>query len=326
MLNPQCHKKIRRASLRLGTPLCGNPRSGQACVLRRVAASKAKPLGMAIAKLRLTLPHVICCLLVFFADIGFSSEQQGPNFSPSNSKQRDVGRQLQQSSISAMKNREDERKKTELQRLIEQVHSIRFEPKNQAPQRPIAVQAAPLDKFEIPPKAAAGSLTQASQQPTQEQTQEKLSGQSPYKPVSSQTLRMLENLSQHPEQVRDPFELAEILFVSGHLKQAATFYRLALSHKDPNDVASVEARAWILFQIGNCLRGTPWPPQATLGAGTNPDHDLPAARVIYRQLIEEHPNSFWADLAKTQEKLIDWYLKDKPTALIAECKMSKLAN
>jgi uncharacterized protein with HEPN domain len=39
---------------------------------------------------------------------------------------------------------------------------------------------------------------------------------------------------------------------------------------------------------------------------------------MYRQLIAEYPGSPWVDLAKAREKLIDWYLKDKPRTLIAE--------
>jgi hypothetical protein len=38
----------------------------------------------------------------------------------------------------------------------------------------------------------------------------------------------------------------------------------------------------------------------------------------YRQLIAEYPDSPWADLAKAQDKLVDWFHKDKPAALITE--------
>ncbi len=63
-------------------------------------------------------------------------------------------------------------------------------------------------------------------------------------------------------------------------------------------------RAWILFQIGNCLR----------------KDDLPAAAKMYQQLLTEYPNSPWVDLAKAQSNLIAWYLKDEPVKLIAEVK------
>jgi len=148
---------------------------------------------------------------------------------------------------------------------------------------------------------------------------------------------MLKSLLQHPERLRNPFELGEILFLSGHLKDAAICYQEALSRSSPDkadptqkpqqslglltedvkvpDVVlgprlaetktgmfSIRNRAWILFQIGNCLR----------------DDELPTAMKMYRQLIAEYPDSPWADLAKARSKLIDWYQKDNPRALIAE--------
>ena len=64
-------------------------------------------------------------------------------------------------------------------------------------------------------------------------------------------------------------------------------------------------RAWILFQIGNCLK----------------DDDLAKAQEMYRQLITECPGSPWAEPAKAREKLIDWYLKEKPRTLIAESQL-----
>jgi hypothetical protein len=39
---------------------------------------------------------------------------------------------------------------------------------------------------------------------------------------------------------------------------------------------------------------------------------------MYGQLLTEYPNSPWADLARFQSKLIDWYLRDEPRKLIAE--------
>jgi tetratricopeptide (TPR) repeat protein len=210
-----------------------------------------------------------------------------------------VARQLRESTISALKSEDDERERTELQRLIEQVRSIRFEPKSRTPAPVITVE--PSTRTE--PNESL-SVTQTMQQPTEEQEPgPKLDSLLPYQPVSEQTLQTLENPAQHPDQLHNPLQLAEILFLSGQLKQAAMFYQQALNRIDPNDVASAQDRAWILFQIGNCLH----------------NDDLPTAKKMYRQLIVEYPNCPWADLAQIRESLIDWFVNDKPGNLIADC-------
>jgi TolA-binding protein len=99
--------------------------------------------------------------------------------------------------------------------------------------------------------------------------------------------------------------LGEVLFLSDYLKEASVFYREALNRKSPDKDDQAQNRAWILFQIGNCLRG---------------DDPLTAMK-IYRQLITEYPDSSWTDLAKTRHKLIDWYQKDKPQTLIVESQL-----
>jgi hypothetical protein len=47
---------------------------------------------------------------------------------------------------------------------------------------------------------------------------------------------------------------------------------------------------------------------------------MPTAIKMYRQLIIEHPNSPWKELAEARSKLLDWYQKDEPHKLIAEQK------
>ena len=115
---------------------------------------------------------------------------------------------------------------------------------------------------------------------------------------------MLENLIQKPDQLKNPFELAEVLFLSGQPRKATMFYQEALKRKDLNDLGLAQEKAWILFQIGNCLR----------------NDDLQSAKNTYRQLIAEYPDYLLTDFAKVQEKLIDWHLKDKPDTLIEKCK------
>ncbi len=202
--------------------------------------------------------------------------------------------QLYKDRISIPKSQKDNRSKIELQQIIEQIRSIKFEPKSQT--------AQPLITLE-PPTTTEPNGTLSAAEATEESEKKEIESKLPYVPVTDRTLQMLQNLSQHPDQLKNPLELAELLFLSGHLKEAVVFYRQALNRWNPDQLSSAQNRPWILFQIGNCLR----------------DDDPPEAMKMYRQLITEYPGAPWTDLAKARDKLIDWYRKDKPRTLIAEC-------
>jgi len=206
-------------------------------------------------------------------------------------------RQLWRSRITVLGSEEDKKSRNELKRLIEQIRSVRFEPKKQTRKPIISVGSVAA----VEPNEAL-STTELSGQTKEKEVELGLDNRLPYEPVSDQTLQKLGSISQHPDQVPNPLGLAEVLFLSGHLKQAATVYEQALRQMSPDDVGSAHDRAWVLFQAGNCLR----------------DDDLPKAANMYRQLITEYPNSPWTDLAKARTKLIDWYQKDNPRASISE--------
>ena len=55
-------------------------------------------------------------------------------------------------------------------------------------------------------------------------------------------------------------------------------------------------RAWILFQLGNCLRET----------------DSAKAQEAYMKLVSEYPDSPWTELAKAHGRLLTWYQKSRP--------------
>jgi len=228
------------------------------------------------------------CFLTSFAGAKISSGQADPN--------NHLQRQLWQAAISIAKVEQDNVSKNELKRMIEQIRSIEFKPRKQPPKPFIVVEAPPTTQ----PNEAEPD-TAVSKEPEKKETEPKL----PYEPITDQTLQMLENISQHPDELDKPFELAEVLFLNGSLKEATVFYREALNRKSPDDADSAQDRAWILFQIGSCLR----------------NDDLPTALNIYRKLVTEYPESMWTDLAKNQCQLITWYLKDEPRKLIAECKL-----
>lgn len=224
-----------------------------------------------------------------------------------------LAHQLWQANIS-IANVEKAESKNELQRIIEQIRSVEFEPREEVPKTVIVVEPAPTTE----PNETSSAI-----EAPQEHEKKKIELRLPYEPVTEQTLQMLKSLLQHPERLHSPFELGELLFLSGPLKDAAICYQEALSRCSPNKadpnqkpqqdanapdavsktrMFSTRNRAWILFQIGNCLR----------------DDDLPTAMKMYSQLIAEYPDSPWTDLAKARSKLIDWYQKDNPGVLITE--------
>lgn len=205
------------------------------------------------------------------------------------------GLELLRAEISIAKGQNDTKSMDQLKRIIEQIRSVEFGPQKQAPQPVVIPEKTPA----IEPNETV-SETPVQKEKAKQEAKAKL----PYEPITDETLQMLINLAQDPEKLDNPLELGEIVFVSGNVKEASIFYSEALKRKDPNDVSVSWDRAWILFQIGNCLR----------------NEDPPAAAKIYQQLLTEYPNSPWADLAKARSNLIAWYLKDEPAKLIAEVK------
>ena len=224
-----------------------------------------------------------------------------PSADPNNS----LGHQLQQARITASVDNK-RKNKGELQKIIEQIRAVEFESQNKQSEPLVVTQSAPS-----PEPNENLPATETAAEPNDKRAKSEL--QTPatenrtplsYKPITSQTLQAVSELSQHPEQLSSPFELAEILFRSGNLKEAAVLYQQALNKTNPKDGASASNRAWILFQIGNCLR-----------------NDEPQnAMKTYRQLITEYPGSPWTEIAKARDKLIDWYQKDDPKTVIKENK------
>ncbi len=201
--------------------------------------------------------------------------------------------QLWRAEISIPKDEKDKITRNELERIIEQIRSVKFGPRKET-----------LKPVVVPEKVLIDEPNEALSD-TQEQQENEVEPKLPYEPVTEQTLRILKDLSQHLDNLRNSFELGETLFLSGNLKEAAIFYQEALKRKSPDDVDSVQDRAWILFQIGNCLR-----------------NDDPATAIkMYGQLIIKYPNSPWKELAQARSKLLGWYLKENPHKLIAERKL-----
>lgn len=205
------------------------------------------------------------------------------------------GLELLRAEISIAKGQIDTKSSDQLKRIIEQIRSVEFEPQKQAPAPVIVPEKAPT----IEPNETVPDVPMQKEKAKQE-----AKPKPPDEPITENTLQMLKTLAQDPGKLADPFELGEILFVSGNVKEAVMFYREALKRKDPNDVSVSWDRAWILLQTGNCLR----------------NDDLPAAAKMYQQLLTEYPNSPWADMATAQSNLIAWYLKEEPVKLMLQVK------
>ncbi|MGB8227154.1 MAG: tetratricopeptide repeat protein [Sedimentisphaerales bacterium] len=208
----------------------------------------------------------------------------------------DVGRQLWQAGISVSEDSKSSRSKNELQQIIKQINSVEFKPQNRTLESLIVVE----------PAGTAESNEALSNTDVPEGTKSEKPETMPQRgQITKQTLQIFEQLSQQPQQIKNPLELAEILFRSNQLKEAAKCYQEALKLMTANENGRHEDKAWILFQIGNCLQ----------------KDDPPTAMQMYKQLIVECPDSPWVDLAEAKSRLIDWYLKEKPNTLINERKL-----
>lgn len=126
--------------------------------------------------------------------------------------------------------------------------------------------------------------------------------------LSSDMLERLTKLSEKPDGLLNPFAVAEILYASGHLIEAAGFYEKALTRLDQEALDGAQQRDWIIFQRANCLR-VQQPDQAV---------------ALYQMLLREHPDSPWKESAQIWLKLAEWYSKAKPVELIEECEQLKV--
>jgi len=219
-----------------------------------------------------------------------------------------TARQLWQARITVPKDEKSGRKRNVLRRIIEQIRAVEFQSKSPAAKPFIEVEPAPAAEPNETPSAPAFAdapeipAEEVSAEPQEKEIKSEEHALLLYEPPSARTLQMVDNVSRQPDQMANPFELAEVLFLSGHLKQAAVFYQQALNRIDCNEAGSAGDRAWILFQTANCLR----------------ENEPQGAMKMYRQLLTEYPESAWTELAKSRAKLIEWDQNDKPRKLIAE--------
>ena len=216
-------------------------------------------------------------------------------------------RQLWQARISIAKNETQNESREKLKQAIAELNNIKLEmPKTNKSAEPVE-PAATAEANEIKPQIKNEKKPLTIVKPEKIEIaiiKEPLD----YEPISAQTLKIIEDLSQEPQLAKKPFELAEVLFHCGHLEQAAIFYQQALDNKtDKTDDGSYSAKdkAWMLFQTGNCLKKS----------------DPEKALKMYRELITEFPDSPWTDAAKVQDKLINLCQRENPAGLVGKCKL-----
>ena len=210
-----------------------------------------------------------------------------------------VERQLWQARTRAIEDKEDSESKDELQQMIRRISSIKLKP---------AVQPAVTEVVVEQPQETEPSQDQkddSDEKVLHEQEDGKVEIDSAEGYISEQTLQMLQGFLQQPGELNNTLELAEILFNSGCLKEAAICYRQALNQASAQVADPFQDKAWILLQLGNCLQ----------------KEDPQAALESYRAVITESPDSLWAPLAKAKSELTNWYLQDQPKTLVHNSKL-----
>jgi tetratricopeptide (TPR) repeat protein len=209
-----------------------------------------------------------------------------------------LARDLWTSRIAAPEASDEAQASLALKRLIRQVRGLTFSDKSVGP---LAAATSASPGSAESPKAATtstGSVAPAPPKPVPSAAPDTAST------LASQTQKRLDDLRKNAGRVRDPLEVAELLFLSGRPTDAAAFYEEALRRTSADDAGSAADRAWILFQLGNSLR------QA----------NATKAQDAYTKLIAEYPDSPWTEMARASGRLLTWYQSTRPDQLVAQSK------
>ncbi len=205
-------------------------------------------------------------------------------------------RRILQDRITSLGQDTDGVSKIELRKVLEQIRLVEFRTAERPADSVTATEKATADKPDEAKSAQQGLETQVSEklEPQIEQSRAEV--------LSEQILQIFNDVSGDLSRLENPVELAEILYLGGRLKEAGIVYREALNRIDSEGADAFGEKAWILFQLGNCLR----------------DEDPAEARKFYREMISQCPECPWVDLAKAEDELLGWFEKEKPKALLEE--------
>ncbi len=220
----------------------------------------------------------VCCLTAVMA----AAAAPDPNdvFAQS----RSMRRQFARHSVSAVSQSDMQQTDQTLSELIEQVLSL---------QPPVTADAAQSSPSGDRPAAKATPHTSEQQDETTK-TQSLAADEVTAKKADTEaerTARLVKLLSamDDPETVPHPMELADSLYKAGKPDLAVRYYETALKNTCPSE-PETSRRAWLLFQLGNCLRRS----------------DPPRAESFYEQLIQTAPGSPWTPAAQARISMLNW--------------------
>ncbi len=201
---------------------------------------------------------------------------------------------LWQMSITSAIDDKDKKQKDELQALIDQINSIELS---------LAEINEAENSYETP-SSTEPKITVTQNEDTQPAKKDDNISNNNLEMVTFETIQKIKKMAEKPDEVDNPYEIGNTLYLSNNIGEAAVFYQEALRRKKPEDMSSSDDRAWLLFQTGNSLRTI----------------DMLAAADMYGKLITEYPDSAWAGYARVQRNVITWYLSDKPDDMLKQIK------
>ncbi len=204
-----------------------------------------------------------------------------------------LARDLWSGRIAAPEAGDDAQTSLALKRLIRQVRGLTLHDKS--PAAPATAASPGTTESPKATTASTESVAPAPPEPVPSAAPETTPALAP------KMQKTLEDLRKNAGRVRDPLEVAELLFLSGRPTDAAAFYEEALRRTSAGGAASAADRAWILFQLGNCLR----------------ESNATKAQDTYMKLIAEYPDSPWTEMARASGRLLTWYQSTRPDQLVA---------
>lgn len=263
----------------------------------------------AFSMIFLILVFAICLMLLPFDQLSFISgkafadsndmidysigmEEQNDNITTDNNE---VKTPLWQINVIPALDEKEDIQRNELKSLIEQINSIDLALPQMDYGQEGTNNSVPTDKTE---------KNVVQEKETQTNVKVNKSDNIFFEALTAETIQKLRNISEKPEEIDNPYEIGNTLYLSNNIGEAAAFYQEALRRSKPDDMSDSDDRAWLLFQTGNSLRSI----------------DMLAAAEIYGKLITEYPNSPWAGYAKVQRNFITWYIADKPEELLHQNK------
>jgi len=187
--------------------------------------------------------------------------------------------------------------KYELSKSVSVVESMTVNSGPAKPQEPETQPTTPASPATSQPIKQAATQPASSQPAVRTKTLQKPA----QKPAAEATGGLsLNELKNRPAgSVANPLALADALSQAGKPEEAAVFYALALEQP-----ANDEEKAWLLFQLGDCLEKT----------------DPSKAMVSYKRLLSECPTSSLCPAAEAKFKLADWLQKNDLKALTDQSK------